>query len=291
LNNIHIVLATYFPNQIFFHKQILSIKNQTNKSWSCTIVDDGSDVASVELIKSQIVNDSRFQLVVLKKNEGCVAAFSKGLELIRENIKFVLFCDQDDIWLPHKIDRMLKEFDHEKVMLVHSDLKLINEKDDVLYSSCWEYEKRRVQENSFNELLFKNNVTGCSCMFRSELISTAAPIPTFSENYFFHDHWIALHASLTGSVKTIFEPLVYYRQHSFNLIGANRKSPMRFKINNVSLFYQERLILYKAIKKYVGSSFFTKTTDFFLLKCNLIKKPIFSVKFFVSAFFYYLKKI
>ena len=65
-----------------------------------------------------------------------------------------------------------------------------------------------------------NSVTGMTAVFRRDVAMAAQPFPLSGCRYILHDHWIALVASLLGSVRFIDEPLVDYTQHAANVMGA-----------------------------------------------------------------------
>ena len=72
---------------------------------------------------------------------------------------------------------------------------------------------------SSDELLIENVVTGCTSFINKALLDVAKPIPSDS---ILHDKWLALVASRFGSIIFIPAPLVSYRQHESNVIGASR---------------------------------------------------------------------
>jgi hypothetical protein len=57
--------------------------------------------------------------------------FEEGLKLVSQNADLICFCDQDDIWLSNKLEKLAKEFDDSKVSCVHSDLSLIDSQDNL----------------------------------------------------------------------------------------------------------------------------------------------------------------
>ena len=65
-------------------------------------------------------------------------------------------------------------------------------------------------------LCVNNSVTGCTAFFRRTLLDKALPFPEM----FMHDHWLAIVAKDQGGLKYLDKPLVSYRQHGNNSIGA-----------------------------------------------------------------------
>ena len=70
---------------------------------------------------------------------------------------------------------------------------------------------------SLSFLLSMNCIPGCTLAFNRELAKLAAPIPGQSP---MHDWWLALVAATLDAIIYIDRPLLLYRQHAGNAIGA-----------------------------------------------------------------------
>ncbi len=216
-----IIMATYEPNEIFLQKQIDSLKAQEEAGWICHIVDDYSSETTYAKIVALVKDDARFLVRRNSENRGSARTFLEALERVEPTSEFVFYCDQDDIWLPRKLRVMLENFEKSpRVALIHSDAKLIDSNDLVFAESCWKLEKRR-NPQTLSEVIFRNHVTGCTCGFRSSLIPFLFKKNSQKPEYF-HDHWTAAHGFLNGGIGFVAEPLVHYRQHQDNLIGAQQ---------------------------------------------------------------------
>lgn len=261
-----IILATYQPNLIFLKKQIDSIISQTYKNWICWVADDGSSSEKLNSIQEIISQDKRFIFVSSNKRLGPVNNFEFGLNQAQQsNLKFdyIAFSDQDDIWEPNKIEKLVEVLEKNAgISLVHSDLSLIDEKDQLLALSCWQKEHRKLDIINYESLVFRNVVTGCSCMFRRSVLKTALAFEklAFPPPYY-HDVWIALHALYAGSIFSLDEPLVRYRQHSRNVVGAQGEH------NFIDLF--------KNI--FSRSLFLSKAKNAFLVRNRLVNDFLYSL--------------
>lgn len=221
---IGIAMATYNPCLSYLIDQISSLKNQSFKNWKCVVVDDNSSDEKFKNLMEVIGDDSRFEVHRNSSNLGSFKTFERALGLLPENVDFICFCDQDDIWVSTKLERQLQVFEDPSVFLVHTDQSLIDEKSSVFVPSCWLLEGRSVLEASTDLLLFRNLITGCTTMFRKEVLQTAlpfCPLRPLREMYH-HDMWVAMHACVHGRVLGIKQPLVMYRQHGGNLVGVSR---------------------------------------------------------------------
>jgi hypothetical protein len=164
------------------------------------------------------------------ENLGASASFTCLIKYVLDNKDrleleraYMMFCDQDDIWIEKKIavemEQMLKR---EKVrgdipILIHSDLSVVSEAGEEIAQSFIEYQGLVIHRNKFPQLVLCNLVTGCTAMLNEALAVRSLPM---DEKTIMHDWWVALVASAFGEIVFLSEPLVKYRQHDSNVIGA-----------------------------------------------------------------------
>ena len=227
MNNHHkvdILLATY-EGERFIKEQLDSLFNQTHKNFHIYVRDDLSKDKTVSIVEDFIEKYPQ-KITLLKSSArlGVKANFSSLMNV--SNAPYVMFCDQDDVWLPNKIektlDRMIElEVVHkQKPLLVHTDLAVVDENLKIKNRSFWNYiHVKPSNGHSFNRLLSQNVVTGCTVMVNRLLVEIARPIPN---ECFMHDWWLALVASAFGRVAIINESLMLYRQHGKNTLGAKK---------------------------------------------------------------------
>jgi glycosyltransferase involved in cell wall biosynthesis len=224
VNKIGIVLATYNPNIEYLQKQLTSIRRQTWSDWVCYVVDDASEPAIQEQIRHLCSDDDLFQCYFHEQNLGSYYNFERGLQYCArdETIRAIAFADQDDIWQPEKLEILFQTLQTQQALLVHSDLSVIDEQDCLVHPSCWHYEGRNPQKLSPDLLLLRNCVTGCSLLFRPTLLSLVLPFPKQSRVDWHHDLWVALAAATLGKIAHVDRPLVQYRLHGSNVLGATK---------------------------------------------------------------------
>ena len=170
------------------------------------------------------------QIRILEDNCGNVGVL-ENFNLLAQaatDAPYLAFADQDDIWEPDKLaaemDLMLqmeKQFGATTPILVHSDLAVCDSKARVLDSSFWHYQGLNPNLQGFSRLLVQNNITGCTVLINNALKDLAFPVP---HEAIMHDWWLALVASAAGKIGFVSRPLVQYRQHEGNQLGAVRKS-------------------------------------------------------------------
>jgi hypothetical protein len=155
---------------------------------------------------------------------GVVKNFEQAIEATTGDL--VALCDQDDVWRPHRIERLVAEFArHPELVLVHSNATLIEESGEPIGQSLFEAlevsdaTKRAIRTGrAFRELLHRNVVTGATVMIRRSLADVAAPFPPL----WVHDEWLAVVGAAASDIGLVDEQLILYRQHSANQIGAKR---------------------------------------------------------------------
>jgi len=243
---VDILMPTY-NGGLFLREQLDSIIVQTHKDWTLKIRDDGSSDTTTVII-NDYKNKYPDKIKVLTDNKGRVGVINNcSLLLSKSTADYIMFCDQDDVWLPFKIEKTLeKMLEIEKQrpgipILVHTDMKVTDSELNVVSDSFFEYQHINPEIKSINRLLVQNNVTGCTSMFNLALKKKITlPIP---KNILMHDWYLALNASLFGSIEYMPKPTMLYRQHSLNSVGA-KKYNVRYMFKKLINYLNENS-LYK----------------------------------------------
>lgn len=224
---VDILVACY--NGEHFLKQLLnSLINQTYKDFNIIIRDDGSTDNTLMILKEyKSLYPDRITLV---KSTPSKSAKNNFFELMNHaSSDYIMFCDQDDVWLEDKIELTLnkmkqaeKAFKSTTPILCHTDLKVVDKNLNVLNPSFFKMQKFDISKNSLNRALVQNIVTGCTVMINKALLNLAKG--TNSDDIIMHDWWLYLIASAFGKVEVIKTPTILYRQHGENQIGASDPS-------------------------------------------------------------------
>ncbi|MDP6732361.1 MAG: glycosyltransferase family 2 protein [Gammaproteobacteria bacterium] len=231
---IAILLATYNGSK-YLAEQLDSILNQSYENFVIVVRDDGSSDDTVALLKDYAVRQAdKFHLLDDDStNRGASGSFSFLIEYVLQNKQvlgladaYMMFCDQDDIWSLEKIDKqvdeMLKVEKHQTEtkpmpVLIHSNLRVVSEEKSLKAESFVHYQGLEIERNRFTNLVISNVVTGCTAFINEALARKAVPV---SKEAIMHDWWLALVAAAFGKVIFLAKPLVRYRQHDSNTIGA-----------------------------------------------------------------------
>ena len=212
-----------FNGVSYLEAQLASIYEQTLQPERVLIRDDGSTDGTQELIQKLAKRyGSWIHIVSSDCNLGCSA--NVNLLLHSSQAPFVALADQDDIWLPHKLEQsfhLMQElevsYDPFTPLLIHSDLELVDDKAQPL--DCTYNNRQRINpyRTDVADLAITNVVTGCTVLCNRALLNTALPIP---DDALMHDWWLALVASCFGKIDFLPESTVYYRQHGKNVLGS-----------------------------------------------------------------------
>lgn len=230
---IQVLLATYNGDD-FLVEQLESLLAQ-DLVMSVLVRDDGSSDRTQEIIRGY-VNKFPEKFVFHEGEERLGAKGSFDWLLNKSTASYVAFCDQDDVWKPNKtrvlLERMRELEDKlgkDTPILVHSDLAVVNQDMALIHPSFWAFSGLDARRNGLPQLLVTNTVTGCAMLANRALVERASPIPFEAT---MHDHWFALVAAALGHIESVSEPLVAYRQHELNAVGAQIYS-WRSQINKL----------------------------------------------------------
>lgn len=223
-DKIAILLATY-NGEKYLEEQLLSLLAQTNNNWVTYIHDDGSMDNTVQIIDDYCKKyPDKFVKIEGLPTGGAKNNFYFLMRQIYAPGYF--FCDQDDVWLPNKIEKSLSliDLDSDIPEMVYSDLKLVDANKRVIAESMWDFLGFNNEHLTMNRLIVRNTVTGCTIAMNNKLWELMLKYENIN-NIPMHDKWAALIALKFGTVKYTKEQLVLYRQHEGNVIGAvNNKS-------------------------------------------------------------------
>ena len=230
---VDILLATY-NGAAYLPEQLASLQRQTHSDWRLLVRDDGSTDASCKIVRAWADTVPNDVIIIEDQDSRIGPAQSFGRLLTHSEAPYFAFCDQDDVWHKTKIERLLGEIQRLEAsnpgaILVHSDLEVVDASLAPTGKRLWSELKIANPDASQTDpvarasLLMQNVVTGCALLGNAELLRRATPLP---EAAHVHDAWVALIAAHFGKVKGLPEPLVKYRQHGANTIGASGWDPV-----------------------------------------------------------------
>lgn len=252
-----ILLATY-NGQNYISEQIESILAQTVKNFKIYISDDNSQDNTFNIIREY---EKKYpeKIIAIQRKENSGSPWKNFFELMISNKdEYVMLCDQDDIWLPNKIELTLSKMKQiESVegknipIVVYTDMCVVNENLEIINHSFMKMMNADFKRTSLNKLLMQNTMAGCTCMYNKSLSEYFFVMPSYMV---MHDWWIALVAATFGKIEFFQCKPILYRQHSNNQIGAQDVCSLKYKIHKV--------INIKYMKQAVANTF--KQAEMFL---------------------------
>ena len=225
---IEIACAT-FNGARYLPEFLSSLRRQSHTDWRLWVHDDGSSDGTVQAVREAADADPRIRIGgTPAARQGAAGAFATALQQIPADAQTVAFADQDDVWLPDKLERTVAalraaERTHGAAtpILVHTDLRVVDESLRPIHESFWAYAGFDPEPVSTRRLAASNVATGATVLFNRALRERAAPIPPAAA---MHDWWCALSAAALGRVVAVRAPTVLYRQHGANAIGARDRT-------------------------------------------------------------------
>ena len=202
--SVSVAMAAY-NGEKYIKEQIESILCQLEERDELVISLDPSTDSTESIISS--FSDSRIH-VVKGLGLGVKKNFENAFRHCSNDIIFL--CDQDDIWMKDKIDKVVSSFSEDCYVVLH-DCSVVDNDMNILDSSF--FNLKNTDTGIFHNLV-KNGYIGCCMAFRRELLDLILPIP---EYIYMHDQFIGMAGELMGKNKLIHERLIYYRRHGDNV--------------------------------------------------------------------------
>jgi GT2 family glycosyltransferase len=203
---VSVCMATYNGAR-YLRLQLDSVLAQLGPQDELLVQDDSSTDETLDIVASYA--DPRVEVLQNVSNLGVISTFERCLSRARRPI--VLLCDQDDEWLPGKVDAMVAAFADPHVTGVVTDAVIVDEDGNLTGESIFAYLRSGpgVVHN-----YVKNSYLGCCLAVRREVLDVALPVPRAVRT---HDGWIGITAEMLGEVVFLPTPYVTYRRHDANV--------------------------------------------------------------------------
>ena len=228
---VDILVTTFNTQPQYLIKQIDSLLSQTYQNIKIYISDDASkDIRIKEILIDYEKKDNRVKIFLQEKNKG----FIKNFEFLLNQSKapYIMFCDHDDIWDKDKVEICLKEIKEKNVDLVYSDVRQIDEEDNVIQKSYLKYKNLPIIEgNNIKKLYARHTILGCSQIITKDVKEKMLP---FKKSVIAHDWLSVVIANEKKGISYIPKTLLGYRIHSSNIFGGRNleQNIKKWKLNN-----------------------------------------------------------
>lgn len=221
--DIAILLATY-NSEKYLREQIDSIFAQTFQNWTIYIHDDGSRDSTIDIYNEYhaLYPD---KIILIEENKLRLGAYKSFMLLLQAvDSAYYMFCDHDDVWLEDKIQKsyslMMQKTDCNINMpiVIHTDMYVTDSEMNIISDSFWKTMKLIPNSVSYLDLVLCNSVNGCTMLFNQLAKEVSMKNINFCT---MHDMLVARSvAAVDGIISHVNIPLVMYRQHENNVVGA-----------------------------------------------------------------------
>lgn len=230
---VNILLSTY-NGEKYLAEQIDSIIGQTYSDWTLLIRDDGSQDGTAEIIDRYTAKDTRVRFINPNgsSNVGVHRSFKELAAW--EEAEWFFFSDQDDVWLPNKIEGMLASAattDSSTPTLFYSDLTTVTA-DLTVISRRLRNKRGMYTAPDLKGYLSGSPVPGCTSMFNKALRDLWLED---KEIIGYHDSFCGFLAVAVGRLVFLDESYILYRQHQDNAVGVADTGAIS---NSIRLFWE-----------------------------------------------------
>lgn len=211
---VSVAMAAY-NGERYIGEQLESILAQLGSDDEVIVSDDNPGSEMSALVWEMAKADSRIRYIE-GPQKGVVRNFENA---IRETTGDIIFlADQDDVWLPGKVDAVRREIEKGALLVMH-DAKIVDAELSVMEESFFRLHKSR---KGYLRNVWRNSYMGCCMAFTKSLKERVLPFP---ERLPMHDQYIGLQAENMkmeniGKVVLLDTPYLLYRQHGNNVTGG-----------------------------------------------------------------------
>jgi glycosyltransferase involved in cell wall biosynthesis len=227
---VSVAMCTY-NGEKYLQEQLHSILQQSRQPDELVVCEDASSDATLNILETfKQLAPFEVRIYANDSNLGYVKNFEQAIS--RCNGEIILCSDQDDIWYRDRVERSVAVFrDNPDCGYVFSDAGLIDGDGEQIRDTLWGRIKftpelwRTFQDTESQAAILypRHCVTGATLAFRAMYREKLFPIPRL--NIVIHDGWVAVILSLNGCYGiALKEPLIFYRSHSWQSLGAERTS-------------------------------------------------------------------
>lgn len=229
---VNVLMSTYNGAE-HLSEQVVSIMEQTLPGVVLTVRDDGSADATLEVLKQlEALYPGRIT-VIAGENIGYRKSFLSLLSMA-EPSDYYAYADQDDVWLPEKLETSVNELQRDGTCLYVSSLWITDG------------ELHKKSKNTFpnykpglGSVLVRNRFPGCAMVFDERVRSLASkfleqhPVP---EEIPTHDALISACACVIGDTYVDSRPLLLHRRFAGSVSGGGQGLIKRIKVEARQVF-------------------------------------------------------
>lgn len=245
---VSVIMSNYNTRENFLRESIESILSQTFDDFELIIIDDKSEIESLDIIKSY--NDKRIRLLRNSQNLGLAASLNKGIQISRG--EYIARMDTDDISLPRRLEKQVLFLNKNKdVQILGCRAKLFGDVKGI----------REMYPNNSKEimvqLLFNVGLTHPTIIMRKSFL---LKYQLFYNEKFkkSQDYELWVRCSLLGKIYELPEILLKYRVSSTQASSVDR-SEQNNLARNVRINILNKLGIFPTKREYLLHYSLSKT--------------------------------
>lgn len=239
------VAISVYNGARFLRPQLDSILAQQDVRIELVAVDDGSSDGSLDILDAYAARDPRVRVHANPENLGLTRSFERAMSLCGG--EFLAPSDQDDIWHPTKLARLLAAIgDH---AMAYCDSLYIDDQGAPT--------GRRVSDDiamlrgaNPMQFVFANSASGHAMLLRRELFERARPLAPA----IYYDWQLALFAAASAGIVHVDASLVQFRRHDQAYSAIGKAAPTRLANRNLVWFEERKLLLRAWIASKLGDT-------------------------------------
>lgn len=233
-DSVSVAMASY-NGEAYIREQIDSIIVQLRDKDEIVVSDDGSTDGTLQILEEYCQKDSRIR-VLHNVNHGIAHNFNNAVMACKG--VYIFLSDQDDVWLPQKVESVLTVFKETNADIVVHDAFIT---DQYLHPCSKTIFSIYGTSNSPLRNFFKNTFWGCCMAFRSSFRKILCPFPSDPSGMVIgHDLWIGILGGIYGKIVRYPECLIYHRFHQNNVTPRYHRK--------LSVIIKHRIHVYKALR-------------------------------------------
>ncbi|WP_186760169.1 glycosyltransferase [Arthrobacter alpinus] len=210
-----VCMASY-RGALYIQEQIESVLVQLDPADELIVVDDASGDNTVEIVKGFL--DPRIHLIEVAQNQGYVRSFEQAVLASRG--KFIFLADQDDLWLPGRLELMLETLQTSGVVASNFDVLGGGPRDGV--PELRAADSTHYLRNVLGTVIGYRPYYGCGMAMTREQAQIFTPIPGYIVES--HDLWLALCGNVGKTMQHLEEPTLLRRLHEENVTPRGWRS-------------------------------------------------------------------
>lgn len=224
---VQILMSTYNGEE-YIREQLESILAQSYPDVDILIRDDGSSDDTFVILKEYEETHSNIR-AYQGENIGVNKSFFELLKKSNPEAVYIGFCDQDDYWLPEKIERAVEKLETLQGPALYFGAKTLVDEN----LEPFEHQQDTHLKPGFGNAVVESICSGCTSLMNRALVDIIKD--RLPEDVIHHDWWCYLVASYLGEIYYDEESYIYYRQHSGNEVGASGTTFGMMKAKNRDL--------------------------------------------------------